>query len=325
MIISRTPLRISFAGGGTDLRPFYEVTPGVILGATINKYVYVAVNRPIDETVRVSYWKTEIVRSTNQVEHAIVRKALSLAGFVNNIDVTSISDAPPGTGLGSSGSFTVGLLNALYAYKSMFLSKEQLAKEACTLEIDLLGAPIGKQDQYLAAYGGLQCIKFNPDESVFIEPVICSNSVKRELKDNLMLFYTGQAREAASILAIQHKETKDARKFELLNEMKEIALEMRKVLTQGTDLRQFGELLHQEWSCKRRLVEGITNERIDGYYEEALTAGAIGGKIAGAGGGGFLLIYCERDKQPKVREALRKLKEVEFSFESQGTSILSAS
>ena len=322
MIISRTPLRISFGGGGTDLRPFYEVTPGVIIGSTINKYIYIAVNQPIDKTIRVSYWKTEIVNSIDQIEHSIVRKALEFMNLTNSIDVVSISDIPPGTGLGSSGSFTVGLLNALYAYKSMFASKELLAKEACTLEIDLLGAPIGKQDQYLAAYGGLQNIQFNPNESVFIEPVICSNHVKQELSDNLMLFYTGQAREAASILAKQHKESKEAQKFKLLSDMKEIAIEMGKVLTSGKDLRQLGELLHQEWLCKKGLVDGITNEKIDEYYDKALTAGAIGGKIVGAGGGGFILLYCEKDNQPEVRKALRELKEIDFSLESQGSSII---
>lgn len=325
MIISRTPLRISFGGGGTDLKPFYEVTPGLVIGSTINKYIYIAVNRPLDETIRVSYWKTEIVDSINQIEHSIVRKALEFMGFTNNIDVVSISDVPAGTGLGSSGSFTVGLLNALYAYKSIFVSKESLAREACHLEIDLLGAPVGKQDQYLAAYGGLQHIQFNPDESVFVEPLVCANGLKQELSRNLMLFYTGQAREANKILAKQKTETKDALKFRLLNDIKEIAVQMGKVLTSGKDLREFGELLHQEWMCKKGLVEGVTNEKIDSYYTKALAAGAIGGKITGAGGGGFLLLYCEKDKQPGVREALHELKEIDISLESQGSSIITVS
>ena len=325
MIISRTPLRISFGGGGTDLRPFYEVMSGLIIGTTINKYIYVAVNRPLDETIRISYWKTEIVNSVNQIEHTIVRKALEFTGLVNNIDVASIADIPPGTGLGSSGSFTVGLLNALYAYKSVFTSKEQLAKDACTIEIDLLGAPVGKQDQYLGAYGGLQRIQFNPDESVFVEPLVCSETTKRELNDNLMLFYIGQAREASSILAQQHKETKEALIFNNLNSIKAIAQEMCNVLILRKDLRLFGELLHEEWLNKKKLVDGITNDKIESCYEKARAAGAIGGKIVGAGGGGFLLLYCEKDKQIKVREVLHELKEVAFSFESQGSSIITVS
>ena len=323
MIISRTPLRISFVGGGTDLKTFYEVEPGAIVGTTINKYIYIAVNRPLDETIKVSYWKTEIVDSIDQVEHSITRETLKFMGLTSNVEVVSIPDTPPGTGLGSSGSFTVGLLNALYAYKSIFASKERLAKEACNIEIALLGAPIGKQDQYLAAYGGLQYIQFNPDDSVFVEPIVYPNSAKRELESNLMLFYTGQARDASLILAKQQAKTKEPAKFELLKKMKGLALEIKKLLTEGGELRKFGELLHEEWMNKKRLVDGISNERIDEYYERALTAGAIGGKISGAGGGGFLLLYCEKDNQHAVREALRELKEVDFLFESQGSTIIS--
>lgn len=323
MIISRTPLRISFAGGGTDLKAFYEAEPGAIIGTTINKYIYVAVNRPLDEAIKVSYWKTEIVDSIDKVEHSIVREALRFIEMTNNVEVVSIPDIPAGTGLGSSGSFTVGLLNALYAHKSIFVSKEQLAKEACAIEIDLLGAPIGKQDQYLAAYGGLQFIQFNPDDSVFVEPLPCTNEVEEALESNLMLFYTGQAREASSILAKQQAKTKERDKFELLKRIKELALEMKMLLIKGRDLRRFGELLHEEWINKKNLVEGISNRSIDEYYERALAAGTIGGKLSGAGGGGFLLLYCEKDKQEKVREALHGLKEVKFSFESQGTTIMS--
>lgn len=323
MIISRTPLRISFAGGGTDLRAFYEIESGAIIGATVNKYIYIAVNRPLDETIKVSYWKTEIVDSIDQVEHSIVREALKLMRLTNNVEVVSIPDIPAGTGLGSSGSFTVGLLNALYAHKSAFVSKEQLAKEACAIEIDLLGAPIGKQDQYLTAYGGLQFIQFNSDDSVFVEPLPCPSEMKKALENNLMLFYTGQARNAGSILAEQQAKTKEHDRFELLKRIKEIAFKMKRLLIEGGDLKKFGELLHEEWANKKRLVEGISNPTIDEHYERALAAGAIGGKLSGAGGGGFLLLYCEKDKQKKVREALHGLKEVKFSFESAGTTIIS--
>jgi D-glycero-alpha-D-manno-heptose-7-phosphate kinase len=325
MIISRTPLRISFAGGGTDLRSFYEVEPGVVLGATINKYVYIAVNRPLDEKIKVSYSKTEVVDSVDRVEHAIVRETLRYTKMTANVEVVSISDVPPGTGLGSSGSFTVGLLHALYAHQSVFVPKEQLARDACAIEIDLLGAPIGKQDQYMASYGGLQYLHFNPDESVFIEPVICSNRVKYDLSDNLMLFYTGRPRDAASILAKQFEKTREIVQFNMLKNIKQIAIDMMGILTSGKDLREFGGLLHEEWLYKRGLVEGIATEEIDGYYAKARSAGAIGGKITGAGGGGFILLYCEKDKQPRVREALFGLKEINFGFDSQGTSIITVS
>ena len=323
MIISRTPLRISFAGGGTDLKAFYEVESGAIAATTINKYVYVAVNRPLDETITVSYRKTEIVSSIDEVEHSIARETLRFMGMTNNVEVASIPDIPAGTGLGSSGSFAVGLLNALYAHKSTFVTKEQLAKEACAIEIDLLGAPIGKQDQYLAAYGGLQFIRFNTDGSVFIEAIPCSDEVKKALESNLMLLYTGQAREASSILTKQRATTQKRDKLELLRMIKETTFEMRRLLIEGGDLKRFGELLHEEWGHKKRLVEGISNPAIDDYYAKALAAGAVGGKLSGAGGGGFLLLYCEEEIQEKVREALHELKEVVFSFESQGTAIIS--
>jgi len=323
MIISRTPLRISFAGGGTDLKAFYAVEPGAIVGASIDKHVYVAVNRPLDETIKISYWKTEIVESIDQVEHSITKEALKLTDLTQNIEVASIADVPAGTGLGSSGSFTVGLLNALYSYKSTFVTREQLARDACKIEIDLIGAPFGKQDQYLAAYGGLQFIQFNPDDSVFLEPIACTVEFKRALENKLMLFYTGQARDAGSILARQQAITTEQQQFGILKKMKDIALEMRELLVRGKDLRKFGELLHEEWTNKKNLTEGISNVSIDEYYARALAAGAIGGKLCGAGGGGFLLLYCEEFNQQKVREALQDLKKVDFSFESYGSSIVS--
>jgi len=322
MIVSRTPLRISFAGGGTDLKAFYEIEPGVIVGTSINKYIYIMVNQPIDDTIKIGYWKTEIVDSVQNIEHAIVREVLKSTGLSSNIEVACVSDVPPGTGLGSSGSFTVGLLNALYAHKSAPMSKEALAKEACFIEIDLLGSPVGKQDQYIAASGGLQYIRFNPDETVSMEPITCSGNTRNKLDENLMLFYTGQTRSAYSILLKQRAKTKNRDEFQILKEIKGIAEKMRQLLAGDGDLKEFGELLHEEWTHKKRLVDGVSNENIDQYYDKALAAGAIGGKISGAGGGGFLLLYCEKDKQRKVKEALHELKEVEFAFETKGTTII---
>jgi len=322
VIVSRTPLRISFAGGGTDLKAFYEIEPGAVVGTTINKYIYIMVNQPLDDSIKIGYWKTEIVDSVKNIEHAIFREALKSAGLSSNIEVACVSDVPPGTGLGSSGSFTVGLLNALYAYKSAPVSKEALAKQACHIEIDLLGSPVGKQDQYIAATGGLQYVQFNPDETVSREPIACSEDTRNRLGENLMLFYTGQSRSAYSILLKQRAKTRNKDEFQILKELKNIAEKMRQLLTEGGDLKEFGELLHEEWTHKKRLVAGISNQSIDRYYAKALAAGATGGKISGAGGGGFLLLYCEKDRQGRVREALRELKEVEFTFESKGTTII---
>lgn len=325
MIISRTPLRISFAGGGTDLKPYYEIESGAVIGITINKYVYVAVNRQLDNTIKLSYLKTEIVESVEKIEHKITRQTLEMLGLDSHLEIASLSDIPSGTGLGSSGSFTVGLLHALYAYKSKFVSKEQLAREACKVEIELLSAPIGKQDQYLASYGGLNFIQFYNGEYVTIEPVIISEMQRHELEDSLMLFYTGQARDANSILASQHKKTKEATQFILLTKMKEIAQTIYMILREHKDLRELGNLLHEEWLLKKQITEGISNPKIDAYYEKACKAGALGGKITGAGGGGFLLFYCEPDKQQKVRASLHELKEIDFSFDIQGTSIITVS
>jgi len=323
VIISRTPFRVSFAGGGTDLRAFYEHEPGAVVSTTIDKYMYLTVNKRFDHTVRVSYSRTEIVETADDVHHPLVREALRKAGIPNGIEVTSISDIPAGTGFGSSSSFTVGLLNALYAYTGTYAPAERLAAEACEIEIDIVGEPIGKQDQYIAAYGGLQYIRFNPDESVFVDPVVCSHELKRTLGDRLMLFYTGITRSASDILTEQRKETKN--KLDFLRTMAHLAGEIRRVFQEGRDLDEFGELLHEGWMLKRELVSGITNTLVDAAYEKAHKAGAIGGKLLGAGGGGFLLLYAREDVQPRVREALSELREIPFDLEPQGTKIVHVS
>jgi D-glycero-alpha-D-manno-heptose-7-phosphate kinase len=323
VIISRTPFRVSFAGGGTDLRAFYQHEPGAVISTTINKYMYLTVNERFDHTVRVSYSKTEIVETAEAVEHPLVRQALRQAGITNGIEVTSISDIPAGTGFGSSSSFTVGLLNALYAYTGTYAPPERLAQEACHIEIDLVGEPIGKQDQYIAAYGGMQYIRFNPDESVFVDPVVCSAELKDVLNNRLLLFYTGITRSASEILTEQKKETKG--KLEFLRTMAHLAGEMRRVLQEGRDLDEFGELLHEGWMLKRELATGITNELIDSAYERARTAGALGGKILGAGGGGFLLVYARERSHPRIKNALGDLREIPFDLEPQGTKIVHVS
>jgi len=323
VIISRTPFRVSFAGGGTDLRAFYGHEPGAVTSTTIDKYMYITVNKRFDHTVRVSYSKTEIVETADEVQHPLVREALKKTGILNGIEVTSISDIPAGTGFGSSSSFTVGLLNALYAYTGLHAPPERLAAEACEIEIDIVGEPIGKQDQYIAAYGGLQHIRFNPDESVFVDPVVCTKERKDALSARLMLLYTGVTRSAREILDEQRKET--ANKLDYLRQMRDLAGEIRRVLLEGRRLDEFGDLLHEGWMLKRELASGITNELVDAAYERARKAGAVGGKLLGAGGGGFLLLYVPDDRRREVGEALSALREIPFDLEPQGTKIVHVS
>lgn len=322
MIISRTPLRISFAGGGSDLPEYYRNKPGSVVSAAINKYIYITVNQKFDDLVRVSYSKTELVETVDQVEHNIIREALRLVGIKRGIEVVYMGDVPLGSagiGLGSSSSLAVGVLNALYAYKGQHVSSERLAREACEIEINIMNNPIGKQDQYIAAYGGFQNIEFNSDESVFVDPVIFPGETKKILNDKLMLFYTGITRVSSSILKEQGEKTKQNMGY--LDDIVALSQKLLKKL-QGNDLHGFGGILHEGWLLKKRLANGITNTKIDEYYEKALKAGAVGGKVLGAGGGGFLLFYCEKEKQDNVRKALSGLKETPFSFESQGSKII---
>jgi len=322
MIISRTPLRISFAGGGSDLAVYYRNGCGSVVSTAIDKYIYITVNRKFDDLIRVSYSKTEMVKNVDEIEHNIIREALKLVGIETGIEVVYMGDIPlgsAGVGLGSSSSLAVGVLNALYAFKGQSVSAEKLARGACRIEIDILKQPIGKQDQYIAAYGGLQHIRFNGNESVFVDPVICQHETKRQLNNRLMLFYTGMTRVSSSILAEQEQNTDINRAY--LDKIVELAGELRKDLARD-DLSRFGEILHQGWLNKMKLASRITNERINEYCDKARRAGAVGGKILGAGGGGFLLLYCEQENQNKVREALSDLKEAPFKFEPQGSKII---
>jgi len=320
MIISRTPFRISFAGGGTDLPAFYRTEPGAVTATTIDKYMYITVNKRFDATLRVSYSKTEIVDRADDLQHPIVREALRMTGLVEGLEITSIADLPAGTGMGSSSAFTVGLLHALYAYQGRAVSAEELARQACRIEIEILGEPIGKQDQYAAAYGGLNRIRFNPDETVFVDPVITTPEVRAELDANLLLFYTGTTRRASTILARQREQTEASR--DLLVRMRDIAERMALALQDGRRLNDFGQLLHEAWLLKRSVAEGITSPDIDRWYEAARQAGALGGKVLGAGGGGFLLFFVERQNQDRVRRALGDLRELPFRFEPQGSKII---
>ena len=321
MIITRTPLRISFAGGGTDLRSFYNLSPGSVLSTAIDKYIYVTVNKKFDHRIRLSYSKTEIVDHVDEIQHDLVREAMKLTGVTSGLEITSIADIPSkGTGLGSSSSFTVGLLHALYAFKGEFVSAERLAREACRIEIEIVGEPIGKQDQYIAAYGGFEFIEFRPDEDVFVDPVICSKEIKHKLNEHLMLFYTGLTRRANTILAEQTKNS-PARK-DILQQMQQQSVELRDILREGNRLELVGELLHAGWQLKKQMANGISNPEIDEFYEKARKLGAIGGKILGAGGGGFLLVFSPLNKRNKIREGLKELKLTPFTFEPQGSKVI---
>ena len=320
MIISRTPLRVSFAGGGTDIPDYYRTGYGAVTSATIRKYMYVTVNRRFDKDLRVSYSKTEIVDHIDKLEHGIVREALKKVGLTEGVEVTTIADIPSkGTGLGSSSALAVGLLNALYAFKGFRASPKKLAEEACEIEIERLGEPIGKQDQYISAYGGLQHIKFNADETVILDPVICPPKMKRDIENHLLLFYTGRTRQSGDILTKQKGNTKNNK--DTLDKMRDQAEELFRSLT-SLQVHRLGEILRDGWNLKKSLTKGISNEHIDELYERALAAGAIGGKITGAGGGGFLLLFVPPDEQWSVRNALAELREIEFKLEPQGSKII---
>jgi D-glycero-alpha-D-manno-heptose-7-phosphate kinase len=323
LIISRTPLRISFAGGGSDLSAFYRQEPGAVLSTAINKYIYINVNKKFDNKIRASYSVTEIVDHVDQLNHELIREALKIVLPPCGIEITSISDIPSqGTGLGSSSTYTVGLLNSLYAHIGQHVGAERLAQGACEIEIERCQKPIGKQDQYIAAYGGLQYIRFNPDESVFVDPVICAPETKLRLQQSLLLLYTGMTRSADKILKEQSLNTENDHKNRAsLRIMAGLAGELRDALVVN-DLDGFGEILHQGWMEKRKLASGISNNKIDEWYEIARNQGAIGGKVLGAGGGGFLLLYAHPENFPNIIKSLPELQAVSFKFEPQGSKII---
>jgi len=320
MIISRTPFRISFAGGGTDLREYYSLGYGAVVSIAIDKYLYITVNKRFDDTIRISYSKTEIVEDIDQIQHDIVRECLKLTGITKGIEITSIADIPSGTGLGSSSSFTVGLLNALYTFKGEQKSSEYLANKACQIEIDILKQPIGKQDQYAAAFGNINYFRFNADETVSHEPLKLSTHDMNKLNKKMLLFYTGITRSASKILSKQKQETKN--KLEYLDCMRDQANELKNMLLNIGINKKIGDILHDGWTLKKQISNMISSSTIDDYYLRAREAGAIGGKILGAGGGGFLLFYCDENKQERVRNALKEMKKIDFSITKHGSRII---
>ena len=320
MIIVQTPLRISFFGGGTDFPSFFMEEGGCVLSSAIDKYIFVTVKIRFDHKLRIGYTQTEMVDDVSQIHHEMIREALLLTGVSQGIEVTTMGDIPSeGSGLGSSSTVTVGAVHALHTYLGNIVTVEQLAREACDIEIGRLGKPIGIQDQYIAAYGNLRFFEFCPDGQVKVEKVILDADLRRELNDRFLLFFTGISRKADSVLTEQKSNIKD--RMNVLREIRDMAYQAKSDLQAG-QFDAFGSLLHRSWELKKRMAGQISNGRIDEMYDAARRAGAIGGKITGAGGGGFILLCAPHEKHQAIRQALSGLQELPFQLEPDGTKVI---
>jgi len=324
MITTRSPLRISLGGGGTDLASYYRDHEGFLIAAAIDKYVYVSVIKPFQPGIYLKYSEIEHVEAIGKVRHRIIREALKLfPGEAGQIEITTLADIPAGTGLGSSGSFTTALLRALHAQARNIIHPRELAEQACHVEIDLLKEPIGKQDQYIAAFGGITCFTFHRDGTVEAEPLALAEDTRNALADNLLIFFTGYARSASEILRDQDTRSKknDSSMIDNLHYVKDIGLRSKAALERG-DLTVFGKLMHEHWEHKRKRSSDMSNSKIDDWYNLGMNAGAIGGKLIGAGGGGFLMFYAE--EKVRLRHMMREagLTEVRFHMDFEGTKVL---
>lgn len=320
MIITQTPLRISFVGGGTDLRDFYRNYGGAVISSAIDKYVYVIIKERFDDLIYLNWTQKEIVDNVDEIKHELIREAMRKTEVLKGVEITTLSDIPAeGSGLGSSSSITVGLLQALYLYNGMTVDAEKLAQDACEIEIDILGKPIGKQDQYIAAYGGMRHFSFHQNENVSISNPNMDSELIKQLSFRLMLFYTGQTRKSADILTEQKQNIDDT--VPILQRMRDQAYEVLVSFTKG-NIDFLGEALDLGWKYKKKLAGGISNPDIEMMYKKAQKAGAIGGKIAGAGGGGFMLLYVPLENQQKVRETLSEYKELHFGLERDGSKVI---
>ncbi|MCE5307553.1 MAG: galactokinase [Acidobacteriales bacterium] len=320
MIITQTPLRISFFGGGTDFRDFFLHEGGCVLSSAIDRYIFVILKERFDDKIRVGYTRTELVDSVDEIQHELVRECLRKSGIQRRVEVATMADIPSsGSGMGSSSAVTVGLLNAMYQYLNKPKDFETLARQACEIELDILKKPIGIQDQYISAYGGQKFISFDTDGNVSLEPLALDEETVFCLNQYLMLFYTNISRKAETVLGEQRQNIKD--RLDVLRRMKELALLGKRCLLSGA-LDEFGRLLHESWNLKKQLASGISNGAIDEIYSAALRCGALGGKITGAGGGGFLLLCCPPERQDRVRAALRGLPELPFGLERAGTKVI---
>lgn len=320
MIIVQTPLRISFFGGGTDFPSYFMEEGGCVLSSAIDKFIFLAIKERFDKKLRVGYTRTEMVDGIDELQHELIREALRITGINNGVEITTMGDIPSeGSGLGSSSTVTIGALHAMYAYRGEIVSAERLAREACTIEIEILKRPIGIQDQYIAAYGGMRFFEFLPDGEVKVESIGISPDARRSLNDNFLLFFTGVSRSSSTILDEQKSKIRD--RLGELREIKQMAYQAREYV-EAENFDAIGGLMHQSWELKKRLAGTISNGRINDMYEAARSAGAIGGKIAGAGGGGFLLLYVPYERQCRVRAVLKDLQELPFRLEADGTKII---
>jgi D-glycero-alpha-D-manno-heptose-7-phosphate kinase len=324
MIIARSPLRITLGGGGTDLPSYYRDHEGFLIAAAIDKYVYVTVMRPFAEGIYLKYSALEHTDHVAEVKHPIIREALQMQNLKTpQVEITTLADIPAGTGLGSSGSFTTALLKSLYAHRRKLIHPQELAELACHIEIDRLGEPIGKQDQYIAAYGGLTCFTFHKDDRVTAEPLRVSMDTMFDLEDNLLLFFTGFARSASGILKDQHtrSQNNDEEMLRNLDYVKDLGYRSKNALEVGATI-QFGELMHEHWEHKKRRSGGMSNPKIDEWYQRGMRNGAVGGKLVGAGGGGFLMFYAADRAKLRHEMAEAGLEEVRFRFDFEGTKIV---
>ncbi len=320
MIIVQTPLRISFFGGGTDFPSFFLSEGGCVLSSAIDKYIFVTVKRRFDDMLRVGYTDTEMVNDLSEIKHDLIREALRKTDITHGVEVTTMGDIPTrGSGLGSSSTVTVGSLHAMYSFRGELVQAERLAREACEIEIDILGKPIGVQDQYIAAYGGMNFMEFMPSGEVQINKLQLSPDMTRDLNDKMLLFYTGTTRSSASILSEQKSNIEKQRK--VLRAMKQIAHQACDELF-GGNTDAIGEFLHESWQLKKQMASQVSNGTIDEMYQVAMEAGATGGKITGAGGGGFFMVYCPYENQRSLRAALSPLQELPFRLEADGSKVI---
>ncbi|MBW1956757.1 MAG: GHMP kinase [Deltaproteobacteria bacterium] len=322
MVIVKTPLRLSFVGGGSDMKPFYTQRPGQVICTAIDKFVYAIVKERFDDMIYINYSKKECVDHVSQIRHDLVREAMKITGVEKGIEITTLADVPSsGSGLGSSSSITVALLHALYAYRNILVTAEQLAREACQIEIETLKKPIGKQDQYAAAYGGVNQFVFYEDGVTERIPISLDNSVKRKFASSLLLYYTGMTRKADAILVHQQKNFSDNSVFNTMVRMAALVEPFKAAMCAG-DILECGRLLDENWDLKKRMAQGITNTPIDEMARRAKQAGALGTKIAGAGGGGFLLLIAPRERQGDIMETMKAYRELPFMLEESGSKVI---
>jgi D-glycero-alpha-D-manno-heptose-7-phosphate kinase len=319
LIIVQTPFRISLFGGGTDFPSYFMEEGGCVLSSAINKFIFVTVKERFDDKLRISYTRTEMVDHIDEIQHELIRESLRKTGIQQGIEIITMGDIPAGTGLGSSSTVTVGALHALYAFQNRWFSTDDLAAQACDIEVRVLGKPIGYQDQYIAAIGGLRFIEFHPDGKITHQPVAIESNILTRLSENLLLFYTGMTRQADSILTEQQGNIRS--NFAILRTLKCMAHTAREALCAG-HLNTIGELLHESWQLKKQLASGISNDLLEESYDAARQAGALGGKVTGAGGGGFLMLYVPLERREQVRLALSNLQEMPFHLEPDGTKVI---